>query len=944
MKNKITTKKQFKKKLRSIVPVLLTTTMIFSQVSLSYGATAATYIDEFVLESEKLVDGLTYQHKVRLTNLGNVDIYTLVYEANSPNVELEIFRSDDLGKREKLTDLAKTENIIAGVNASFFDMSRNYSDILGIEKDNGEIFYARDNYNATPQAAALMIGEDETMFNMGYIVPQLELKSDSGSNVTITGYNTVSSFHNATVIKGDKIDDTSYIDKNYSVYKVICDSDLVIKKVVPPKTNVAVADDEYLITLPEASYKALIKDLDVGDQFTFNITANTDLSKYESIVSGGGTLVKDGKVSLSGIQVSSTSRQPRSAIGITADGDIIEMVVDGRGDSLGATLEEMANYMIKMGAVYAISLDGGGSSEIVKKDNTGTIRVENKPSDGVERKVVNGVGFKATLKTGVATQVQYLNDNRTVVGYPLTIQVLGKDEYYNNVNLDKSKITYEVTSGSGYFNGSDFIAQAEGPTTIMTYYNGTPLSAQEIIVSPKPTEIFFEETASVIQPGKTLKLTPYTLDKNGYKYPLTSGVTWSVDNSSIATVNNGVVTAGSKSGKVVVTATSDFGTASKAITIGQDKTNVAVSSFEVGETVTTSVTPSGVDGKAMLSKDWVPNGKYSVKLRYGFTPKIDEKQTVSAVFSGIKFNKADRIKFDMTTPAMKNAVTMTIVDSTGASYRIEMADGFAVGGKRTLVADLPDDISYPATLKSINVEYQPSAEKTTPEVGAIYFDNIMTEVDNRVAVTQPVYPKTDTNATSTVSTNRLSVVGSVKYPTNSQQMAVNSLEPKGKNSTKTYVSKVSPTLTKTVTNTKVASDAYAKYEEPAFDANVYTLKSSGSTILTSQPEQWNKLLNDIQATSKKNIIIIANKSPLADGYDETESEVIQTRLSNVAQNAGKNIYFINGTSNVETPTVTYHNNVRYIDLPQLSLSNNSVAPWSVDFYLEDGILKYNFSK
>ncbi len=938
MKNKI------KKKFKIIVPMLLTTSMIFSQASLAYGATAYTYIDEYILENEKLVDGLTYQHRVRLTSLGNVDIYTLVYKANSPNVELEVFRSEELGKRDKLTNLAKNENIIAGVNASFFDMSRSYSDILGLEKDNGEIFYARDNYNATPQASALMIGADETLFNMGYIVPQLELKSQSGSNVTITGYNTVSSFHNATVTKGDKIASTSYIDSNYSVYKVICDSNLVIKSVVPPKTVVNVAADEYLITLPEASYKALIKDLDIGDQFTFNITANTDLSKYNTIVSGGGTLVKDGKVSLGGIQVSATSRQPRSAMGITASGDIIEMVVDGRGDSLGATLEEMANYMIKMGAVYAISLDGGGSTEIVKKDNTGAVQIQNQPSDGAERRVVNGVGFKATLKTGTATQVAYLNDNKTIVGYPLNIQVLGKDQYFNNVNLDKTLISYEVTSGAGFFDGSNFIAQAEGPATITTLYNGSYLSTQDITVNPKPTEIFFEDTESVIQPNKTLQLTPYTLDKNGYKYTLTSGVTWSVDNTSIATVNNGVVTAGGTAGKVVVTANTEYGSVSKTVTIGQDKTNVAVTSFEVGEKVTTGLEPKGVEGAAVLSKDWVPQGKYSVKLRYGFTPKIDEKQVVSAVLSNVKFDKADRIKFDMTTPAMKNAVTMTIVDSTGASYRIVMAGSFALGGKRTVVADLPSDISYPATIKSVNVEYQPSAEKTTPEVGAIYFDNIMTEVYNKVAATQPVYPKTDALATSVVSTGRLSVIGSVKYPTNSQQMAVNSLNPKGKNSVKTYVTKVSPTLTQTVVNTKVASDAYAKYEETNFDANVYTLKSSGKTILTSQPEQWSKLLSDIQATSKKNIVIITNKSPLSDSYDKTESTVIQGRLTNVAQNAGKNIYFINGTSDVDTPKVTFHNGVRYIDLPQLSLVNNSVAPWSVDFYLENGDLKYNFSK
>lgn len=932
-----------KKKLKAILPVLLTTTMVLSQFTFVSAASAFSTIDNFVVDSQKIVDGLTYNHIVKLTTLGNIDIHTLYYDADYPNVDLEIFRSSELGKRDTLTNMAEEENILAGVNASFFDTSRNHSDILGFEKDNDEIFYARNKYNETPQASSLMINEDTGMFDIGYIVPTLNLATGEGRSISITGYNTVSSFFNPAVIKGNKLTDTSYIDENYSVYKVITDDQGVIKQVVEPKTVVNVADDEYLITLPQASYDALGGSLDVGDQFTFSISANFDIDQYNTIVSGGGTLVKDGQVDMSGIQVSANSRQPRTAIGVTQDGDIIEMVIDGRGDSIGATLEETANYMIQMGAYNAICLDGGGSTELVKKDETGTIRVENEPSDGSERKVTNGVGFKAALKTGVATQCEYLNDNRTFVGNPLDIKVVGKDEYYNNVNLDTTKLSYEVSDIEGSFNGNIFTPTTSGIGNITTYYDGVALSSQEIIVEPQPTEVFFEDNTEVVEPNGTLKLSVYTLDEDGYKYKVDDNITWSVDNNAMGSVSGGTLTAGSDSGKITVTAETPYGSVSEQVLVGSQKTNVPITGFENGETVSTGLEPNGAEGKAVISTDWTPQGKYAVKIRYGFSPDIEEKQVVSANFSGITIDEADRIKFDMTTPAMDNAVTLTIVDSSGTEYRIVMADSFDTDGKRTLVADLPSDISYPATVKSVNVEYQPSAEKTEEEVGAIYFDNLMTEVDTKVENTQPIYPKTDSLATDTVSNSRLSIIGKVSYPTGSESLATSSLSQKAANSAKTYVAKTSTGLGD-INNVTVGNDVYTKSQEADFDANVYTLESNANTILKSDSKQWKSLLNDIKATGKKNIIIIANKSPLSTGYDSTESYVMTSRLTELAEDYGKNIYFINGSSHEEVPVVTYKDSVHYIDLPELSLSAKAEAPWSVDFYLENGDLKYNFSK
>ena len=65
--------------------------------------------------------------------------------------------------------------------------------------------------------------------------------------------------------------------------------------------------------------------------------------------------------------VHSLVRAPRTAIGVTADGRTLMVTADGRrpGITHGFTIAELARYMIALGAVEALSLDGGGSSQMV---------------------------------------------------------------------------------------------------------------------------------------------------------------------------------------------------------------------------------------------------------------------------------------------------------------------------------------------------------------------------------------------------------------------------------------------------------------------------------------------------------------------------------------------------------------------------------------------------
>ena len=84
----------------------------------------------------------------------------------------------------------------------------------------------------------------------------------------------------------------------------------------------------------------------------------------------------------------SCARQPRTAVGVTATGQILLVVIDGRrpGWSRGATLGELRAILRDLGAVDALNLDGGGSSEMVVDGE-----VVNRPSDGRERRITNAV-------------------------------------------------------------------------------------------------------------------------------------------------------------------------------------------------------------------------------------------------------------------------------------------------------------------------------------------------------------------------------------------------------------------------------------------------------------------------------------------------------------------------------------------------------------------------
>lgn len=112
-------------------------------------------------------------------------------------------------------------------------------------------------------------------------------------------------------------------------------------------------------------------------------------------------------------------RHPRTAAGVSRDGETLYLlVVDGRreGWSDGATLPEMADLMIELGAYDAVNLDGGGSSAFVRRMDDGTV-VTNKPSDKEGfRKVANHLGVRKKAANQHNSKAANEGDEKTRTG------------------------------------------------------------------------------------------------------------------------------------------------------------------------------------------------------------------------------------------------------------------------------------------------------------------------------------------------------------------------------------------------------------------------------------------------------------------------------------------------------------------------------------------------
>jgi hypothetical protein len=142
-----------------------------------------------------------------------------------------------------------------------------------------------------------------------------------------------------------------------------------------------------------ASAGRLASEAPVGQMVTARLILSPQWGGVVDAVGGGPVIVRDGQPVFRSLESFTSSqlslRNPRTAIGQRADGRLVLVAVDGRqpGYSTGLTNFELAQTMVRLGAVTASGLDAGGSTTMAFDG-----KLLNRPSDtGGERAVADGI-------------------------------------------------------------------------------------------------------------------------------------------------------------------------------------------------------------------------------------------------------------------------------------------------------------------------------------------------------------------------------------------------------------------------------------------------------------------------------------------------------------------------------------------------------------------------
>jgi exopolysaccharide biosynthesis protein len=249
------------------------------------------------------------------------------------------------------------------------------------------------------------------------------------------------------------------------------------------QSSIPVQDGNIVITA-SGQRAQQFRDMMPGDSITVRIeVGGFDWSQKSFAIGGGPELLRNGTIRINGTAQGFDSslvnkRHPRTAIGRTSTGDIWYLVVDGRQPmSAGATLEETARILKRLGCVDGMNLDGGGSSCI----NLFGI-VVNRPSDGVERPVADVVLFKGQTPEYEQTPITLTAPGQLRVGDQSILSI--KND--KGLLIPNSEIVWSA-QGAGWIDPGGLLrAISAGTTTVRAWVRGQVVEAKiQVVEGPK---------------------------------------------------------------------------------------------------------------------------------------------------------------------------------------------------------------------------------------------------------------------------------------------------------------------------------------------------------------------------------------------------------------------------------------------------------------------------
>ena len=369
--------------------------------------------------TRRLADGVTLMQRVDDSSSPQI-INIIRTDPKTPGVRIQavlgqdtIFGKDKMKGRETVSSIAKRLNAVAAVNADFFPYT---GDPLNLHISGGELV-------SEPWPKRVIFGmTSDGKYLFDWLELDAKLTLANGRPYPIRGINRPRG-KNEIVAYTPKFFSSTCTTGTGTEVVIKCDALPVkvgvpvsgsIREVKPLACDTPIPDGCLVLSGAGTGAKFIDDNIKPGDavtiQFALKPLKTTGWDKVVEAVGGGPWLVRDGKINVDAKDEGfkpdiAVGPNPRTALGVTADGKLILATVSGRQSiSAGMTLERLAALMKSEGCVNAMNLDGGGSTTTAT-----SFGVLNSPSEGTERPVANAVAIFGNSLNADGCEVRIAN-------------------------------------------------------------------------------------------------------------------------------------------------------------------------------------------------------------------------------------------------------------------------------------------------------------------------------------------------------------------------------------------------------------------------------------------------------------------------------------------------------------------------------------------------------
>lgn len=496
----------------------------------------------------------TTQTTLRVVGAYNLNVFYTTTDLSHPNVEMRVApaNKNSLAGGAGVSTMAKnntTDEVqyFAGVNADFFGNSKP----IGSTVINNEIWYANNNGWtgwAIDASKKTLVGASSFSGTV---------TSSAGTSHALTTVNNARYEDNLIIYSKKYGSTTGTNDYGYEV--VITPVDGGVLSMGEVKMTVAeTPHTKGSTTIPTGSYvlsghgtaASFVASLTQGETITINTQMKLgDNTIIPTQMAGGQPMILSGGVVLNteGALDHLTALNPRTAVGYDATGTkLVLLVVDGRSSaSQGCVSKVLADIMREVGCSEAMNFDGGGSSALYTK----VLGVRNDPSDGKERAVTNGVFAvsNAPVDNDVVS-IAFEDFKMDMPRYGLyTPRIYAFNKYGVMVSDDYDGATLSCGNELGEVveNGKTLFANGTGTHLLTATYGD---AKAEIIVTIGDGAPSFRLDSVVVDSYNDYKMEVTALVGDKYMPLDNAALAWTVDDNSIATVNEAGVIHGIKNG------------------------------------------------------------------------------------------------------------------------------------------------------------------------------------------------------------------------------------------------------------------------------------------------------------------------------------------------------------------------------------------------------------